>query len=84
MASSNSGSYTPFLKRRKCVVNADQYARNKYRDNNISKKPRSKNVVYNLLHNGSRVAACKRAFFVIFVITNKRCERLSNVLHNQC
>ena len=50
MASSDSGSDTPCLKRRKGVVNADQYARNKYWDNNISKKPRNKNVVYNLLH----------------------------------
>ena len=32
MASSYSGSDTPCLKRRKGVVNADQYARNKYRD----------------------------------------------------
>ena len=66
MASNDSGSDTPCLKRTKGVVNADKYARNKYRDNNISKTPRSKNMVYNLLHNGSRLAVCKRAFLVIF------------------
>ena len=49
MASSDSGSDTPCLKRRKGVVNADQYARNKYRDdNNISKNldPKTWFIIY--------------------------------------
>jgi hypothetical protein len=36
MASSDSRSDTPCLKRRKGVVSADPYARNKYRDKYIN------------------------------------------------
>lgn len=45
-----------------------------------SRKPKSKNVRYNLLHYGVRKPVCKKAFLSVHGVTKKRVERLFNLM----
>lgn len=48
----------------------------------VARKPKNKNITYNLLLRGVRKPVCKKAFFSVHGVTKKRMERLVELLQN--